>query len=33
MDNSEELADTIGYLTIYTWCHINWCRYNRVRLY
>jgi hypothetical protein len=29
MDNSEELIDIIGYLTIYTWCHINECRYNR----
>jgi hypothetical protein len=33
MVNSEELTDIITYLTLYTWCHINRCRYNRVRLY
>jgi len=29
---SEELAGTTEYLTLYTRCHINRCRYKRVRL-
>jgi hypothetical protein len=33
MVNSEELIGTTDYLTLYTRCHINRCRYNRVRLY
>ena len=32
MVNSEEFTDNAEYLTLYTWCHINRCRYNRVRL-
>jgi hypothetical protein len=31
--NSEELIATTEYLTLYTECRINRCRYNRVRLY
>jgi hypothetical protein len=30
---SGELIGTTGYLTLYTRCRINRCRYNRVRLY
>jgi len=30
MVNNEELIDTIDYLTIWTRCRINQCRYNRV---
>ena len=33
MINSEELIGTTQYLTHYTRCRINRCRYNRVRLY
>ena len=33
MVNTEELIDTTEYLTLYTRYRINWCRYNRVRLY
>jgi hypothetical protein len=33
MVNSDELLGTTEYLTLYTWCRINRCRYNRVRLY
>jgi hypothetical protein len=33
MINSEELIGTTGYLTLYTWCRINRCRYNRVLTY
>jgi hypothetical protein len=33
MVNSEKLIRTIQYLTLYTRCSINWCCYNRVRLY
>jgi hypothetical protein len=32
MGNSEELIGTTEYLTLYTRCLINVCRYNRVRL-
>jgi hypothetical protein len=30
MVNSVELIGTAGYLTLYAWCGINRCRYNRV---
>jgi hypothetical protein len=33
MVNSDELISTTEYLTLYTRCRINRCRYNRVRLY
>jgi hypothetical protein len=33
MVNSEALTGTTEYLTLYTRCRINRCRYNRVRLY
>jgi hypothetical protein len=33
MVNSDELLNTTKYLTLYTWCRINRCRYNRARLY
>jgi len=33
MVNSDELIDTTKYLTLYTRCRRNHCRYNRVRLY
>jgi hypothetical protein len=33
MVNSDELIGTLEYLTLYTRCHVDWCRYNRVRLY
>jgi hypothetical protein len=33
MVNSRELIGTTEYLTLYTRCRINRCRYNRVRLY
>jgi hypothetical protein len=33
MVNSKELIGTTEYLTLHTRCHINRCRYNRVRLY
>jgi len=33
MVNNEELIGTTVYLTLYTGCRINRCRYNRVRLY
>ena len=33
MFNGEELTGTTEYLTLYTRCRINRCRYNRVRLY
>jgi len=32
MVNSEELIGTTEYLTLYTRCRINRCRYNGVRL-
>jgi hypothetical protein len=31
--NSDELLGNTEYLTLYTWCRVNRCRYNRVRLY
>ena len=33
MVNSEELIGTREYLTLYTTCRVNRCRYNRVREY
>jgi hypothetical protein len=33
MVNSDELIGSTEYLTLYTRCRINRCRYNRVRLY
>jgi len=33
MVNSEELIGTTEYLTLYTGCRTNRCRYNRVRSY
>ena len=33
MVNSEELIGTTKYVTLYTGCRINRCRYNGVRLY
>jgi hypothetical protein len=33
MVNSEQIIDKTEYLTLYTMCSINQCRYNRVRLY
>jgi hypothetical protein len=33
MVNCEELVGTTEYLTLYARCHINRCRYSRVRLY
>jgi hypothetical protein len=33
MVNNEELIGTTEYLTLWTRCRINQCRYNRVRLY
>jgi len=33
MVNCDELLGSTEYLTLYTWCHINRCRYNRVRPY
>jgi hypothetical protein len=33
MVNSEELIGIAQYLTLYTRCRLNRCRYNRVRLY
>jgi hypothetical protein len=32
MVNNEELIGTTKYMTVYTRCRINRCRYNRVRL-
>ena len=32
MVNSDELLGTTEYLTLYTWCRINRCRYSRARL-
>ena len=32
MVNSEELIGTTEHLTLYTWCRLSRCRYNRVRL-
>jgi hypothetical protein len=32
MVSSEELIGTAEYLTLQTSCHVNRCRYNRVRL-
>ena len=33
MVNSQEIISITEYLTLYTTCDINQCRYNRVRLY
>jgi hypothetical protein len=33
MVNSEELIGATEYLTLYTTCGINRCRYNRVQLH
>jgi hypothetical protein len=33
MVNSEELIGIIEYLTLYTRCRLNRCRYNRVQLH
>jgi hypothetical protein len=33
MVNSEEIIGSTEYLALYTRCHINRCRYNRVRLH
>jgi len=33
MTNSEELAGTTEYLTLYAGCRTQRCRYNRARLY
>jgi hypothetical protein len=33
MVNSDELIGTTEYVTLYTECHLNGYRYNRVRLH